>query len=68
MKKTMFLGMMLVVIVSLCVLWIRPCLMELGMPDGGILEEIAEQLRSKEVTAGEAVAVFCREILNAGTP
>jgi hypothetical protein len=50
----------------ICVLLLRHCLLDLGLPDGTMLETLAWELRSREVTAAEAVTAFYRELIDHG--
>lgn len=65
MKRSFFFGAISLVILVACVL-LRECLLDIGLPDGMWLENLAQELRGREVTAAEAVAAFCRELMAYG--
>ena len=66
MKGRFFFGMMLIAGLVVSVLLVRRCLLDLGLPDGMMLETLAQELRSRELTTAEAVAAFCRELMDHG--
>lgn len=66
MKRSFFFGAISLVILVACVLLLRECLLDIGLPDGMWLENLAQELRGREVTAAEAVAAFCRELMDYG--
>ena len=58
-----------IVIVSFClaaIILLRAVLINLGFPDGAPLEELAQQVRGREVPIEEAVAAFCESLVNYG--
>ena len=65
MKRSFFFGAISLEILVACVL-LRECLLDIGLPDGMWLENLAQELRGREVTAAEAVAAFCRELMAYG--
>ena len=68
MNGKIFFGLISAAVLAVCVLLVRQCLLELGLPDGSMLESLARQLRGGELTAAEAVEVFCRELIDHGAP
>ena len=68
MKVRILCGVISVAVLVVCMLLVRHCLLKLGLPDGAMLETLAQELRSREVSPGEAVAAFCREMIDYGSP
>lgn len=66
MKRRFLFGVISVAVLVICALLVRHCLLDLGLPDGTMLETLAQELRSRELTAAEAVAAFCRELMEDG--
>ena len=61
-----FFSVISIAMLVACVLLLRQCLLDLGLPDGTMLETLAWELRSREVTAAEAVTAFYRELIDHG--
>ena len=66
MKGRFFFGMISIAVLVVSVLLARHCLLDLGLPDGMMLETLAQELRSRELTTAEAVAAFCRKLMDHG--
>jgi hypothetical protein len=63
-KRRFLCGALSLAILVMCALGLRQRLLDAGFPNGSMLEALAQQLRSGEVTAGEAVAAFCRNLVS----
>lgn len=63
-KKSWLFDVLMIAIVCLMMCFFHLCLVEMGWPDGSQMEIVAQELRSREVTAGDAVVAFCREMIH----
>ena len=66
MKKKTLWGFISVGLLAIWALFMRQLLLDIGLPDGSGLEALAEDIRTGQLGAAEAVAAFCREIISDG--
>ncbi len=66
MKKKTLWGFISVGLLAIWALFLRQLLLDIGLPDGSGLEALAEDIRTGQLGAAEAVAAFCREIISDG--
>ena len=67
MKKSKLYFLLLLSVLFLGAIFLRRNLLELGLPSGVRLETLADDLRNGSISAADAVAAFCRDLINDGT-